>query len=70
MTVQETFQQFQYKPLADRIKMIELLLQSVKDEIAESKPVVPEREPFYIETFNLGEDVHIDRDEMYLHRGL
>ena len=48
-----------------RIQVIELLLQSLKDEIVHDEPV---RKPFHIRTFNLGKDIHLDRDEMYADR--
>lgn len=68
MTVQETVQQLQYTPLTYRIQVIELLLQSLKDEIAQNEAMSAPRKPFRVQTFNLGADVTIDREEMYADR--
>ena len=67
MTVQETVQQLQHTPLTYRIQVIELLLQSLKEEIAQSQAVTPHK-PFRVQTFDLGTDVTVDREEMYADR--
>jgi hypothetical protein len=67
MTVQEAIQTLQNASPEDRIQTIELLLQSLKDDLsAKDKP----RQPFKVRTFNLGSDVQIDREQLYLERGL
>jgi hypothetical protein len=68
MTVQETVQQLQDTPLTYRIQVIELLLQSLKDEIAQSEVLQPPRKPFRVQTIDLGADVTVDREEMYADR--
>jgi hypothetical protein len=68
MTVQETVQQLQYTPLTYRIQVIELLLQSLKEEIAQKEIVQAPRKPFRVQTFDLGADVTVDREEMYADR--
>lgn len=68
MTVQETVQQLRYTPLTYRIQVIELLLQSLKDEIAQSEAVLAPHKPFRVQTFDLGADVTVDREEMYADR--
>lgn len=68
MTVQETVQQLQHTPLTYRIQVIELLLQSLKEEIAQSQAVQAPRKPFRVQTFDLGADVTVDREEMYADR--
>ena len=70
MSFQEAIQQLQNASLTDRIQVIELLLQSLKDEIARGEPTQAARKPFRIRTFNLGTDVQIDREEMYANRVL
>ena len=62
MTVQEAVHQLQYAPLAERIQAIELLLQSLKDEIAPSQPVWESHKPFRVHTFDLGTDIQFDRE--------
>jgi hypothetical protein len=69
MTVQEAVQQLQYTPLTYRIQVIELLLQSIKEEIAQHEVVQSPRKPFRVQTFDLGTDVTVDREEMYADRG-
>ncbi|MCZ7670948.1 MAG: hypothetical protein M5U34_29285 [Chloroflexi bacterium] len=67
MTVQEAIQTLQNASPEDRIQIIELLLQSLKDDLsAKDKP----QQPFKVRTFNLGSDVQADREQMYLERGL
>lgn len=67
MTVQEAIQTLQNASPEDRIQIIELLLQSLKDDLsAKDKP----QQPFKVRTFNLGSDVQADRELMYLERGL
>ncbi len=68
MTIQEAVQQLQGASLTDRIQAIELLLQSLKAEIAHDEPVQVIQAPFHIRTFDLGTDVPIDRDEIYVDR--
>jgi len=68
MTVQETVEQLQHTPLTYRIQVIELLLQSLKEEIAQREAVQTPRKPFHVQTFDLGTDVTVDRDEMYADR--
>lgn len=70
MLAQETVQQLQHAPIADRIQAIELLLQSLKDDIEPRKPLKKQRKPFIIQTFNLGTDLQLDREELYAERGL
>jgi hypothetical protein len=70
MTVQEAIQTLQNTPLEDRIKIIELLLQSLKEDISSKDTKAKRPEPFKIRTFNLGKDIQFDREEMYLERGL
>lgn len=68
MTVQEVVQQLQYAPLAERIQVIELLLESLKAEITQSKAVQKTHQPFRVRTFDLGTNIQIDREEMYADR--
>ena len=70
MTVQEAIQTLQNTPLTDRIQIIELLLQSLKEDISVKEPEAKTLKPFKIRTFNLGSDIQFDREETYLERGL
>lgn len=70
MTLEETIQQLQKAPVSDRIQIIEQLLQSLKAEIAPHVEPKPDVYPiFRVQTFSLGEDVLVDRDELYAGRG-
>jgi len=64
MTVQEAITMLKHVPMEERIQIIEILLQSLKSDMPKQK------KPFQVRTFNLGEDVQVDRDELYLQRGL
>jgi len=68
MTVQETIQQLQGTSLTYRLQVIELLLQSLKDEIAQSEARQASRKPFRVQSFDLGADVSVDRTELYADR--
>jgi hypothetical protein len=70
MIAQETLQQLKHAPLADRIQVIEALLESLKHDIAQTKYSQIPHEPFRVRTFDLGSDMSIDREEMYAERGL
>ncbi len=69
MISQETVQQLQQAPMEDRIQVIEALLQSLKRDIAHPELRETRRKPFRVRTFNLGEDISLDREEMYAERG-
>lgn len=71
MISQKTVQQIQHAPIAERIQMIELILQSLKQDIKESIPAEKRiRKPFKVRSFNLGRDIHVDRDMIYAERSL
>jgi hypothetical protein len=53
MTVQETVQHLQDTSLPYRIQVIELLPQSLKEEIAEREIAQVPRKPFRVQTFDL-----------------
>lgn len=59
MTVQETVQQLQHAPLTYRIQVMELLLQSLKTEIAQNESFPITGKPFRVRLFNLGADIDI-----------
>lgn len=58
-------------PLSERLNVIEALYASIKRELAQQTAAFPEtEEPFELVTFDLGQEVHVDRDEIYAERGL
>ena len=70
MIAQETVQQLQHAPLADRIQVIEVLLESLKHDIAQTEFRQTHPAPFRVRTFDLGRDISLDREEMYAERGI
>ncbi len=67
-----TVDQIKRAPIEDRIQIIELILQSLKNDLKyEIKKANKARySQFKIRQFNLGKEIHVDRDEMYSDRGL
>ena len=67
----KTVEQIQQASVAERIQIIELILQSLKHDmkinLASEKPKF---KPFKVHQFNLGEDVQVNRDMVYAERGL
>jgi hypothetical protein len=62
-----TFKKLQQAPIEERIQMIELLLQSVKDDLKSNST---SSKPFKVRSFSLGNDISINRDELYNERTL
>lgn len=63
--------QIQQASVAERLHWMELILQSLKPDIAPKltvKPFSPKR--FTVRTFSLGQEVSVERDQLYLERGL
>ena len=69
MIAQETLTQIQHAPIVERIQVIEVILQSLKQDI---KPTLrcepPQKKKFKVRRFHLGQEVHCDRDEIYAER--
>ncbi len=71
MITRETVQQIQHAPIAERIQIIEVILQSLKQDISEGiRAKKRPWKPFKVRSFNLGQDIAIDRDEIYAERSL
>jgi hypothetical protein len=80
MSTQEILTQVGSLSLSERMALMEAILQSVKAEIEEPEAkrkaaeeweeIRRRRKAFKVETFDLGEDVIVDRDEIYADRGL
>ena len=54
-------------PVTQRIEILEVIAQSLRNEI-EREPAVM-KSPFKVRKFNLGQEVHVDRDDIYSERG-
>jgi len=65
-----TVKQVEQSSVAERIRFIEIILQSLRNDIKEKpKEKSKKSKAFKVRTFDLGEDVHVDRDELYSERG-
>ncbi len=51
--------------MADRIQVIEALIQSLKQDMAHHESRQVTHKPFTVRVFNLGTDIHLDREEIY-----
>ena len=61
----------QRSSVTEKIRVIEILLQSLKDELQAKRTRRknrPKTKTFHVRKFNLGEEVHVDRDELYSER--
>jgi hypothetical protein len=67
-----TVNQIKKAPIEERIYIIELILQSLKNDIKlnHKKLDTSRFKQFKVRKFSLGEEVHVDRDEIYAERGL
>jgi len=65
----KTVQQIEKAPIEERLEIIELLLRSLKKDMATRTRPTPQKR-FRIRQFDLGQEVHVDREELYADRGL
>ncbi len=64
-----TVDQIKKAPIEERIHVIELIIQSLKQDIkSTSTSEKLEHKQFKIRKFNLGEEVHVNRDDLYSER--
>ncbi|MCP4219278.1 MAG: hypothetical protein GY765_31885 [bacterium] len=64
------FETLKQIPVAERIRMIEFILKSLKKDInMPPKTVKKQTRTFRVRKFSLGKEVHVDREEMYADRG-
>ncbi len=72
MSTTQVIQTAERLSLLERFQVIEALYASIKRELAQKVfPAAAKKdEPFELITFDLGQEVHVDRDEMYAERGL
>ncbi len=69
MIAKDMLVQIQHAPLAERIQLIEIILQSLKEDIKSSISCKSRRKAFKVRRFHLGQEVDCDRDEIYAERG-
>lgn len=71
MIDQETIKQLQKISVSERIHLMEILLNSLKQDIKNiEKRDQLQRKRFTVRPFNLGREIHVDRDILYVERGL
>ncbi|MCL4708978.1 hypothetical protein KJ068_27780 [bacterium] len=72
MSTTQIIQTVERLSLLERLQVIEALYASIKRELSQkaSPAAADNDEPFELVTFDLGQEVHIDRDEIYAERGL
>jgi hypothetical protein len=66
-----TIHQIEQSSIKERIRFMGIILKSFEDDIDESHGNTHESsnlKPFKIRKFSLGQEVHIDRDELYSDR--
>lgn len=64
----ETVKQIQQASVAERIEIVELILQSLKRDIRTK--FTGEKPKFKVRQFNLGKEVQVDRDMVYTERSV
>jgi hypothetical protein len=70
MSTTQIIQVAERLPLLERFQVMDALYASIKREMAKQTiPISAEKEePFELITFDLGQEVHADRDEIYAER--
>ncbi|MBW4666946.1 MAG: hypothetical protein KME60_05755 [Cyanomargarita calcarea GSE-NOS-MK-12-04C] len=66
----ETLEKLQSASVEERIYIIEAILQSLKNDLGSSPKVSLSIKPFKVRQFSLGEDINIDREELYAERNV
>ena len=67
----ETVEQIQQAPVAERLHIVELILKSLKRDMhLPLGDTAASQRPFAVRQFGLGQDVRVDRDELYADRGI
>lgn len=64
-----TVNEIKQSSIAERIRVMEIIFQSLKNDIKkEQVKTNTKSKPFKVRKFSLGEEVHVDRDELYSDR--
>jgi hypothetical protein len=64
----ETIEKLQGVSVEERIYVIEAILQSLKKDLGSNSQPKSFPKPFKVRQFSLGEDIKIDREELYAER--
>lgn len=68
MITEQTIQQLQHAPLAERIQIIEVLLESLKHDMTHQQSIEAKSKSFRVRPFDLGSDISLNREEIYAER--
>jgi len=66
-----TVRQIKQSSIAERFQIMEIIFQSLKNDFKKAQGNADESskpKPFKVRKFSLGEEVHVDRDELYSDR--
>ncbi len=67
----KTVNQIKRASVEERLQIIEQILQSLKKDMKQESRIKQSRfQPFKVRKFSLGQEVHMDREELYSERGL
>ncbi|MGB5157081.1 hypothetical protein [Desulfobacterium sp. N47] len=70
MIAHETIGQLQSISVGERLHLMEILLNSLKQDMKNmERKAQPKLKRFKVRTFNLGQEIHADRDIIYAERG-
>ncbi len=65
----KTIEQIQRTSVEERLQIIELILGSLKRDI-QTRVNTNSSKPFVVRHFSLGQDIQVDRDELYAERAI
>lgn len=68
MSATQVIQIAERLPLPERLEVISALYVSIRRELVPQPSTSVENEPFELITFDLGQEVYADRDEIYAER--
>ncbi len=64
-----TVSQIKQSSTAERIRIMEIIFQSLKNDIEKTQVKTNTKsKPFKVRKFSMGEEAHVDRDELYSDR--
>lgn len=70
MITKETIEQIEDISAEERLHLIEILLNSLKKDIKSIRQEQFQKKNFTVSSFDLGQDIHTNRDNIYSERGL
>ena len=67
----DTLHDIEQAPISERLQVIQQITHSIERDVQKMEKEQPKKKkPFKVRKFNLGQEVHVDREEMYADRGL